>query len=61
MKEIEKIKFYQDSINFILDIQAKDGSISWEKGAKLDPWDHIESAMALAVAGEIEAAKKDYE
>ena len=61
MKEMEKIKFYQDSINFILDTQAIDGSISWEKGTKLDPWDHIESAMALAVAGEIKAAKKAYE
>ena len=61
MKEMEKIKFFQDSINFILDTQAIDGSISWEKGTKLDPWDHIESAMALAVAGEIKAAKKAYE
>ena len=25
MKEIENIKYYQDSINFILDIQAEDG------------------------------------
>ena len=61
MKEMDKIEFYRDSINFILDIQASYGSITWEKNAKLDPWDHVESAMALAVAGEIEGAKKAYE
>jgi hypothetical protein len=61
MKEMDKIEFYRDSINFILDIQASDGSITWEKEAKLDPWDHVESAMALTVAGEIEAANKAYE
>ena len=61
MKEMDKIEFYRDSINFILDIQASDGSITWEKNAKLDPWDHVESAMALTVAGEIEGAKKAYE
>ena len=57
---MDKIEFYRDSINFILDIQASDGSITWEKEAKLDPWDHVESAMALTVAGEIEAANKAY-
>ena len=31
-----------------------------KKKAKLDPWDHVESAMALVVAGEIEAGKKAY-
>ena len=58
---MDKIEFYRDSIKFILDVQAGDGSITWEKDAKLDPWDHVESAMALAVAGEIEGAKKAYE
>lgn len=58
---MDKIEFYRDSINFILDTQASDGSITWEKDAKLDPWDHVESAMALTVAGEIEAANKAYE
>ena len=60
MSEIQKIGYYQDSINFILDIQASDGSISWEENKKFDPWDHIESAMALTVAGETEAAMKAF-
>ena len=52
MKEIEQLDYYQDSINFILAVQADDGSICWEQNKKLDPWDHIESAMALTVAGQ---------
>ena len=58
---MDKIEYYQDSIKLILDIQDSDGSITWEKDAKLDPWDHVESAMALTVAGELEEAKKAYE
>lgn len=60
MIDLKKIDFYRASIDLILDVQSKDGSISWEKKAKLDPWDHVESAMALVVAGEIEAGKKAY-
>ena len=61
MKAINNIDYYQDSINYILDTQASDGSIPWEQKKKIDPWDHIESAMALTVAGKFEAAKKAYE
>ena len=61
MKEIEQLDYYQDSINFILHTQADDGAICWEQNTKLDPWDHIESAMALTVAGQTEAAKKAFE
>ena len=57
---MDNIEFYRESINLILDIQASDGSITWEKGKKLDPWDHVEGAMALSVAGEIDTAKKAY-
>ena len=61
MKEIEQLDYYQDSINFILHTQADDGAICWEQNTKLDPWDHVESAMALTVAGQTEAAKKAFE
>ena len=60
MSNFEKINFYKNSIDFMLDIQADDGSITWEKNSKLDPWDHVECAMALVTAGEIEAAKNAY-
>jgi len=32
-------------------IQRPDGSIPWFHGDKTDPWDHVESAMALDAAG----------
>ena len=45
------LEFYRNSINYILEVQEEDGSIPWEIGEKLDPWDHIEAAMGLSIAG----------
>ncbi len=36
--------------------QRPDGSIPWEPGRHVDPWDHVECTMALAVAGRTEEA-----
>ena len=47
----KELKFYSSSIDYILEVQNQDGSIPWEKGKKLDPWDHIEAAMGLSIAG----------
>jgi hypothetical protein len=44
----------------ILAIQRPDGAIPWFHGDKLDPWDHVEAAMALDAAGEHEAAARAY-
>ena len=53
-----ELKFYSSSIDYILEVQNQDGSIPWEKGKKLDPWDHIEAAMGLSIAGnKVEAEK----
>jgi len=41
-------------------IQRPDGSIPWFHGDKTDPWDHVESAMALDVAGRRTAADLAY-
>lgn len=41
-------------------LQRPDGAIPWFTGDKLDPWDHVESAMALDAAGEHEAARRAY-
>jgi hypothetical protein len=41
-------------------VQRPDGSIPWFHGDKTDPWDHVESAMALDVAGRRAAAKLAY-
>ena len=44
----------------ILAIQRPDGAIPWFHGDKLDPWDHVESAMALDAADEHAAARRAY-
>jgi Prenyltransferase and squalene oxidase repeat len=41
-------------------VQRPDGSIPWFHGDKTDPWDHVESAMALAVAGRGSASLTAY-
>ena len=37
-----------------------DGSISWEKDKKLDPWDHIEAAMGLVIGGKEAEARSAF-
>lgn len=44
----------------ILAVQRPDGSIPWFHGDKLDPWDHVETAMALDTAEEHAAARRAY-
>ena len=41
-------------------VQRPDGSIPWFHGDKTDPWDHVESAMALDAAGRGPAALAAY-
>ncbi|MDJ0347016.1 prenyltransferase [Streptomyces sp. H10-C2] len=41
-------------------IQRADGAIPWFTGGHLDPWDHVESAMALDAAGEHSRAEAAY-
>ncbi|MFS1526068.1 prenyltransferase/squalene oxidase repeat-containing protein [Microbulbifer sp. 2304DJ12-6] len=53
--------FVQDSAAYILSQQQPDGAIPWFKGGHADPWDHVEAAMGLAIAGELAAAEKAYQ
>jgi len=46
--------------DYILSQQLEDGAIPWFDGGHLDPWDHVESAMALTVGGEYQAAQRAY-
>ena len=55
-----KIEFYKRSVEYILKVQNQDGSIPWEENKKLDPWDHIEAAMGLSVAGKKEEAESAF-
>ncbi|WP_101254118.1 prenyltransferase/squalene oxidase repeat-containing protein [Streptomyces barkulensis] len=41
-------------------LQREDGAIPWFRGHHLDPWDHVEAAMALDAAGEHERAEAAY-
>ncbi|MBC2867410.1 prenyltransferase/squalene oxidase repeat-containing protein [Streptomyces mexicanus] len=48
------------TVRGILAVQREDGAIPWFRGHHLDPWDHVEAAMALDAAGEHEAAERAY-
>jgi hypothetical protein len=41
-------------------VQRPDGAIPWFRGHHLDPWDHVEAAMALDSAGRHERAAAAY-
>jgi hypothetical protein len=40
--------------------QRQDGGIPWFADGRLDPWNHVQAAMALTVAGRHDAAKTAY-
>jgi hypothetical protein len=42
-------------------LQLPDGMIPWFEGGHCDPWNHVETAMALDVAGRHEEAERAYE
>jgi hypothetical protein len=41
--------------------QLPSGEIPWCDGQKTDPWDHVEAAMGLGIAGRHEAARKAFQ
>jgi hypothetical protein len=46
---------------WIARVQEPSGAIPWFRGGHTDTWDHVECAMALLVAGEVEAAGRAYQ
>jgi hypothetical protein len=40
--------------------QEPSGAVPWRAGEHTDVWNHVESAMALLAAGEVEAAERAY-
>ena len=42
-------------------MQEPDGAVPWTVGEHVDVWNHVEAAMALLVAGQVEAAEAAYE
>ncbi|MGD9239151.1 MAG: phenyltransferase domain-containing protein, partial [Desulfobacterales bacterium] len=47
--------------SLIANTQRPDGEIPWCQGQKTDPWDHVESAMGLAVGGYLNEARRAFE
>ncbi len=47
--------------DYIASVQLSSGAIPWFEGGIIDPWDHVESAMGLTVAGRTEAAEAAYQ
>jgi hypothetical protein len=47
--------------SLIANTQQPDGEIPWCDGQKTDPWDHVESAMGLAVGGYLNEARRAFE
>lgn len=54
-------EYFFQTANYILGLQESDGAIPWEAGSIVDPWDHVEAAMGLSVAGETCAAHHAFE
>lgn len=54
-------EFLRPTVQFILECQRPSGEIPWFDGGYTDPWDHVESAMGLAIGGEVDAARRAYE
>lgn len=50
----------QHTAEYILSVQQTTGAIPWFKGGHIDPWNHVEAAMGLTVAGAYEKAKSAY-
>ena len=49
------------SAEHLADLQTSSGMIPWWPGGHCDPWNHVESAMALDVAGLHTEAERGYE
>jgi hypothetical protein len=49
-----------ESVAWIARTQCASGAIPWFTGGKVDPWDHVEAAMALDVGGEHDLAGRAY-
>lgn len=49
-----------EQVQFIISHQLPSGAIPWYHGGITDPWDHVECAIALDLAGRHDEARKAY-
>ena len=52
--------FFAPTVDYIRSVQLPSGAIPWFEGGYADPWDHVEAAMALSIAGDFESAERAY-
>ncbi|HEY7773845.1 MAG TPA: prenyltransferase [Marinagarivorans sp.] len=57
---LRKLKL-DTTADYIKSLQLDSGAILWNADDKLDPWDHVEAAMGLTVAGLHCEAKRAYQ
>ena len=48
------------SAESIVELQLPNGMIEWYRGGHADPWNHVETAMALSTCGFIDQAELAY-
>jgi hypothetical protein len=48
------------TVGAIARVQRPDGSVPWYEGGQVDPWNHVEAAMALDIGGRCEEAARAY-
>lgn len=51
----------KETADWIASVQLRTGAIPWFEGGHLDPWDHVQAAMGLAVGGRIDEALAAYD
>jgi len=52
--------YFDGAVARILELQRPSGAIPWYDGGVLDPWNHVEAAMGLAVVGRFPEARLAY-
>jgi len=53
-------EYFRTTTEYIASVQLDNGAIPWFQDSTMDPWDHVESAMGLAIGGKIEEAQKAF-
>ena len=60
MKEADFHELVHSQASFISDHQLTSGAIPWYRGGIVDPWDHVESAIALDLCHRFDEAARAY-
>lgn len=53
-------RYFLATGQYIASVQLQSGAIPWQPEGLLDPWDHVEAAMGLAICGLFSESRKAY-